>query len=68
MKNLLILGVNGMLGHTLFRYFHYQNKFKTYGLLRNKKKLLQDKFLYLNENIREFEFKSKEKIHEKQNL
>ena len=38
-KNLLILGVNGMLGHNLFRYFYYRNKFNTYGLLRDKKKI-----------------------------
>ena len=63
--NLLILGVNGMLGHTLFRYFYNRNKLNTYGLLRDKNKLLKDKFLYLNENIEEIESDKIEKIYEK---
>ena len=45
-KNLLLLGVNGMLGHTLFKYFYYSNKLNTYGLLRNKKKLLKWKIIH----------------------
>ena len=64
-KNLLILGVNGMLGHTLFRYFYYRNKLNTYGLLRDKKKLIQDKFLYSNKNIKEIESEKIDKIYEK---
>ena len=64
-KNLLILGVNGMLGHNLFRYFYYRNKFNTYGLLRDREKILKDKFLYLNENIQEIESEEIEKINEK---
>ncbi len=64
-KNLLLLGVNGMLGHTLFKYFYYSNKLNTYGLLRNKKKLLNNKFLFFNKNINEIEFDKIEKIKEK---
>ena len=37
---LLIIGVNGMLGNALFKYFGERTKFRTYGLLRNKKKIL----------------------------
>lgn len=64
-KNLLILGVNGMLGHTLFRYFYFRNKINTYGLLRDKKKLLKDKFLYLNDNIEVIKSEKIEKVYEK---
>lgn len=64
-KNLLILGVNGMIGHTLFRYFHDSHHTNVYGLLRNKNKLFKDQFLFFNENIEEIEFEKIENIHKK---
>lgn len=63
-KNLLLLGVNGMLGHSLFKYFSYSDKVNTFGLLRNKKKLLSNKFLFHNKNINEIEFDKIEKIED----
>ena len=64
-KNLLLLGVNGMLGHTLFKYFFNSNKVNTYGLLRNKQKLSNNKFLFTNKNINVIEFDKVEQIIEK---
>ena len=64
-KNILILGVNGMLGHTLFKYFLNSNQTNVYGLLRNKNKLFKDQFLFLNENIKEIEFGETKMIYEK---
>ena len=34
---ILILGINGMIGHTLFNYFSKQNTFETIGVLRRFK-------------------------------
>lgn len=53
---LLIIGVNGMLGNALFKYFDERTNIRTYGLLRNKKKFLNF-FNYLNsEKIIEKDF------------
>ena len=37
---LLIIGINGMLGSALFKYFNDRTNKVTYGLLRDKKKVL----------------------------
>ena len=46
---ILIIGANGMLGHTLFKYFNYRTNKNTYGLLRNKKRILSN-YKYLDSN------------------
>ena len=35
----LIIGINGMLGNSLFKYFTERTDLKTFGLIRNKKRL-----------------------------
>jgi len=45
--DLLILGVNGLLGNTLFKYFNELDNLKTYGFLRNKERLIK-KCKYFN--------------------
>ena len=55
-RKLLIIGINGMLGNTLFKYFGERTNIKTYGLLRHKKNILNF-FNYLNsERIIEKDF------------
>ena len=50
-KKVLILGANGMLGHTLLKYFSKISKYETFGLLRNKSKLINIKELCNQNNI-----------------
>ena len=63
-ENLLILEDNGMIGHFLLKHFNYFSELNIYDLLRDKK-LLKDKFLYHNENIKEIEFEQIENIYDK---
>lgn len=37
---ILVLGANGMLGHTVFRYFSEQTEFETFGTLRSDRSLM----------------------------
>ena len=36
--SVLILGSNGLLGNTIFKYLYLKNFHKVYGTIRNKKK------------------------------
>ena len=57
MKNeVMILGVNGMLGHTLFKFFNFNTSLNTVGILRNKRNLLSDNMLSKSKNIYEYNF------------
>lgn len=55
-RKLLIIGVGGMLGNALFRYFDERTNTKTYGLLRNKKKTLNFFNKFNSEKIIEKDF------------
>ena len=55
-RKLLIIGVGGMLGNALFRYFDERTNTRTYGLLRNKKKILNFFNKFNSEKIIEKEF------------
>ena len=55
-RKLLIIGVGGMLGNALFRYFDERTNTRTYGLLRNKKKILNFFINFNSEKIIEKEF------------
>jgi len=55
-RKLLIIGVGGMLGNALFRYFDERTNTRTYGLLRNKKKILNFFNNFNSEKIIEKEF------------
>ena len=52
-KKILILGVNGMLGYSILRYLEKNNNFETYGVLRDRNKLINQKNFRLEENIKE---------------
>ena len=45
MKKLLIIGASGMIGHKLFIYFSKLKNFDTYGFVRNKNILSNNKLL-----------------------
>ena len=45
MKKLLIIGASGMIGHKLFIYFSKLQNFDTYGFVRNKNILSNNKLL-----------------------
>ena len=55
-RKLLIIGVNGMLGNCLFKYFIERTNIRTYGLLRNKKKILNFFNHFNSERIIEKDF------------
>ena len=55
-RKLLIIGVGGMLGNALFRYFDERTNTRTYGLLRNKKKILNFLNKFNSEKIIEKDF------------
>ena len=55
-RKLLIIGVGGMLGNALFRYFDERTNTRTYGLLRNKKKILNFFNKFNSEKIIEKDF------------
>ncbi len=55
-RKLLIIGVGGMLGNALFRYFDERTNTRTYGLLRNKKKTLNFFNKFNSEKIIEKDF------------
>ena len=46
--NLVILGANGMLGNTLFRYFNNKKHFKTLGIVRNIDNIKRSNYLFNN--------------------
>tara|TARA_Y100000589_G_scaffold133471_1_gene127488 strand:+ start:2353 stop:3228 length:876 start_codon:yes stop_codon:yes gene_type:complete len=52
-KKIFILGVNGMIGYSLFKYLEKNDDFETYGFLRDKKKFINNKNIILNNNIKE---------------
>ena len=62
---ILILGSNGLLGNTITKYFFSQNKYQTFGSVRNSSNLnffkdkFQDKFYVVN-NF--FDFEEVEKL------
>ena len=45
-KKVLIIGDNGMLGHTIFKYFNLYSKHHTFGILRDKRILISKNFLF----------------------
>ena len=53
---LLIIGVNGMLGSALFKYFNERTNISTYGLLRNKNKVPNSYEYFKSERIMEKDF------------
>ena len=55
-SKLLIIGVNGMLGNCLFKYFVERTNIRTYGLLRNKKKAPNSYKYFKSERIMEKDF------------
>ena len=55
-RKLLIIGVGGMLGNALFRYFDERTNTRTFGLLRNKKKILNFFNKFNSEKIIEKDF------------
>ena len=59
---ILILGVNGMLGYSLFKYFEKNKNFETYGTVRDKNKLTNEKDIFLNKNIKEINCLDLQKI------
>ena len=54
-KKILILGANGMIGYSFFKYFKKTN-FQTFGMLREKEKLSNYKNIYFDKNIIETDF------------
>ncbi len=52
-KNVMILGVNGMLGSILFKYLYLKNDLNTFGGLRSRRNLINDLNMYKNKNIYE---------------
>ena len=50
----MILGVNGMLGHTIYKYFVYKKALKIVGILRNRRKIKSIPSFYESRNIFEF--------------
>ena len=55
-RKLLIIGVGGMLGNALYRYFDERTNNRTFGLLRNKKKILNFFNKFNSEKIIEKDF------------
>ena len=55
-RKLLIIGAGGMLGNALFRYFDERTNTRTFGLLRNKKKILNFFNKFNSEKIIEKDF------------
>ena len=55
-KTVMIMGVNGMLGNILFKYFCLKTNLNTFGALRNRNKLKNDKYMYKDKNIYESNF------------
>ena len=55
-RKLLIIGVGGMLGNALYRYFDEITNNRTFGLLRNKKKILNFFNKFNSEKIIEKDF------------
>ena len=49
--SVLILGSNGLLGNTIFKYLYLKNFHKVYGTIRNKKKKINFKNLIITGNI-----------------
>ena len=52
-KTIMILGVNGMLGSILFKYLYLKTDINTFGVLRNRRNLINDLNMYKNKNIYE---------------
>ena len=55
-KNVLVLGVNGMLGNILFKYLCLKTDLNTFGVLRNRSNLKSDLYMYGKKNIYESNF------------
>ena len=54
--DLLIIGINGMLGSALFKYFNERTNMSTYGLLRDKKSIPNYNKCFKNKIIIEKDF------------
>lgn len=55
-NDLMILGVNGMLGSTLFKYFSERNSLKLVGILRKRSNLPKSYKYYKSKDIFEYNF------------